>query len=641
MIVATAGHVDHGKTSLIRGLTGVETDTLAEEIERGLSINLGYAYLSQASDHTLGFIDVPGHRRFINTMISGISGVDMGLLVVAADDGPMPQTLEHIDVLDILGVEALCVVINKVDRVDALRVSEVLQQVDALLQTRRWPEHGSFAVSSQSGQGLEALKKHLITAAETHQRQRNTGGFRLSIDRSFNINGVGLVVTGTASAGEVKKGDLLELLPGGQSVRIRHLRANNCEVDGASAGQRVALALAGKVSQKQIERGDWLVTPNGPPLSQRLDVEVTLLGSAPYALKHMTPVKLYIGAKRRAARLAHIDRTEQPLKPGESCLAQLILDDPISGTWGEPILIQDHAETLVLGGGKVLDPEGPKFGKSRNDRLHWLRALQISDAKSALTQLLYGEHTVDLSRFWRNRNYPQVPESLFPRDEVRIFEREGNIWAVTEKQWQSATQWLADYINRWHREQPQSLGVKMTSLNKALAGHFDLTLGLAAADALLRSGSLAFREGHISRQGFQPAKSQEALDHWQALKQQLQQGGVALPLLSDLLSLAQVPDQFAQQALRIGMGRGELHELNKHRYALPTQLLHYYQCLTLAHDQGEALSVAVLKSRFGTGRNLTVEILEHFDRLHLTRREGNVRVLLARANVQRALGLEA
>ena len=641
MIVATAGHVDHGKTSLIRGLTGVETDTLAEEIERGLSINLGYAYLSQASDHSLGFIDVPGHRRFINTMISGISGVDMGLLVVAADDGPMPQTLEHIDVLDILGVEALCVVINKVDRVDALRVSEVLQQVDALLQTRRWPEHGSFAVSSQSGQGLEALKKHLVTAAETHQRQRNTGGFRLSIDRSFNINGVGLVVTGTASAGEVKKGDLLELLPGGQSVRIRHLRANNCEVDGASAGQRVALALAGKVSQKQIERGDWLVTPNGPPLSQRLDVEVTLLGSAPYALKHMTPVKLYIGAKRRAARLAHIDRTEQPLKPGESCLAQLILDDPISGTWGEPILIQDHAETLVLGGGKVLDPEGPKFGKSRNDRLHWLRALQISDAKSALTQLLYGEHTVDLSRFWRNRNYPQVPESLFPRDEVRIFERAGNIWAVTEKQWQSATQWLADYINRWHREQPQSLGVKMTSLNKALAGHFDLTLGLAAADALLRSGSLALREGHISRQGFQPAKSQEALDHWQALKQQLQQGGVALPLLSDLLSLAQVPDQFAQQALRIGMGRGELHELNKHRYALPTQLLHYYQCLTLAHDQGEALSVAVLKSRFGTGRNLTVEILEHFDRLHLTRREGNVRVLLARANVQRALGLEA
>ena len=181
----------------------------------------------------------------------------------------------------------------------------------------------------------------------------------------------------------------------------------------------------------------------------------------------------------------------------------------------------------------------------------------------------------------------------------------------------------------------------MTSLNKALAGHFDLTLGLAAADALLRSGSLAFREGHISRQGFQPAKSQEALDHWQALKQQLQQGGVALPLLSDLITLAQVPDQFAQQALRIGMGRGELHELNKHRYALPTQLLHYYQCLTLAHDQGEALSVAVLKSRFGTGRNLTVEILEHFDRLHLTRREGNVRVLLARANVQRALGLEA
>lgn len=640
MIVATAGHVDHGKTSLIRALTGIETDTLAEEIERGLSINLGYAYLPQATDHTLGFIDVPGHRRFINTMISGISGVDMGLLVVAADDGPMPQTLEHIDVLDILRVESLCVVINKVDRVDASRVSDVLQQVDALIETRRWPAHRSFAVSSHSGQGLEALKKHLITVAATHQRQRNTGGFRLSIDRSFNINGVGLVVTGTASAGEIHRGDLLQLLPGGQSVRVRHLRANNCEVERASAGQRVALALAGKVSQRQIERGDWLVAPNGPPPSQRLDVEITLLSSAPFALKHMAPVKLYVGAKRTAARIAHIDRTEAPLRPGESCLAQLILDDPISSTWGEPILIQDHAENQVLGGGRVLDTEGPKFGKSRGDRLHWLQALQIPDAKSALQRLLQSNLTVDLSRFWRNRNHQQVPENLFPTDDVRTFEREGNLWAVTEAQWQSVTQWLANSIDRWHREQPQSPGMKMTSLHQMLTGHFDLTLGLAAADALLRSGGLALREGHISRQGFQPAKSQEALDHWQRLKQQLQKSGVALPLLSDLLTLAQVPDPCAKQALRIGMGRGELHELNKHRYALPTQLLHYFESLTLAHEQGEALSVAVLKTRFGTGRNLTVEILEHFDRLHLTRREGNVRVLLTRANVQRSLGLE-
>lgn len=640
MIIATAGHVDHGKTSLIRALTGVETDTLAEEIERGLSINLGYAFMSQGSDESLGFIDVPGHRKFINTMISGISGVDMGLLVVAADDGPMPQTREHIDVLEILGVAHVCVVINKVDRVDPSRVNEVLQQVEALIQPRRWPAHRSFAVSSLSGDGLDALKGHLISAAENHQRQRNSGSFRLSIDRSFNVKGVGLVVTGTASAGAVQKGDALELLPGGQSVRIRHLRANSQEVEHASSGQRVALAIAGKVSLKEITRGDWLVAPQAPSPASRLDVEVSLLRSAPFSLKHMAPVKLYIGAKRLAARLAHIETPEGPLKPGESGLAQLILEHPISSVWGEPFLVQDHAETHILGGGRVLDPQGPKFGKSRRARLCWLHASQNLDAKSALSQLLEAQQTVNLSRFWAIRNHRQVPDNLFPIDEVREFQRDGTTWAVAEKQWQSVSQWLQHYVNEWHREQPQSPGVKMTSLEVALAHSFDLPLGLAAVEALLRSGSLAHKEGHISRKDFQPAKSQQTLDHWEKLKAQLQRAGTTLPLLTELLAQAQVPESLAKQAIRLGMSRGELHELNSHRCALPSQLLHYYEHLSLAHDQGEALSVAVLKAKFGTGRNLTVEILEHFDRLHLTRREGNVRVLLARANVERALGVE-
>ncbi|MDG1064756.1 MAG: selenocysteine-specific translation elongation factor [Luminiphilus sp.] len=640
MIIATAGHVDHGKTSLIRALTGVETDTLAEEVERGLSINLGYAFMPQGSDETLGFIDVPGHRKFINTMISGISGVDMGLIVVAADDGPMPQTLEHIDVLEILGVARVCVVVNKVDRVDPSRVDEVLQQVDALIQPRRWPAYRSFAVSSVSGDGLDDLKDHLTSVAEAHQRLGNSGGFRLSIDRSFNVKGVGLVVTGTASAGEVRKGDPLELLPGGQSVRIRYLRANSQEVEHASAGQRVALAIAGKVSLKEITRGDWLVAPKAPPPASRLDVEVSLLSSAPFPLKHMAPVKIYMGAKRLAARLAHIDTPEGPLKPGESCLAQLILDHPISSIWGEPFLVQDHAETRILGGGRVLDPEGPKFGKARRARLCWLRALQIPDAKAALAQLLEAQQPVNLSKFWAIRNRRQVPESLFPIDEVREFQRDGTTWAVAEKQWQFVIKWLAQYLDDWHREQPQAPGIKMTSLEKALTPNFGLTLGLAAVDLLLRSGSLAHQEGYISRKDFKPAKSQQTLNHWEQLKAQLQRGGTTLPLLGDLLSLAEIPEQFAKQALRFGMGRGELHELNKHRYALPSQLLHYYERLTLTHDQGEALTVAGLKNKFGTGRNLTVEILEHFDRLHLTRREGNVRVLVPRANVQRALGIE-
>ena len=269
LIVATAGHVDHGKTSLVRALTGVETDTLAEEIERGLTINLGYAYLDGGAasadlTNSIGFIDVPGHRRFINTMISGVSGIDLALLVVAADDGPMPQTLEHIDVLDILGVRQLAVVISKIDQVESARVDNVQEQLAALLSERRWSTPLMFPVSSRTGDGVAALKEQLLTLSSGTQRMAADSGFRLSIDRRFNLNGVGLVTTGTASAGEVKRGDRLQLLPLGRELRVRQLRANNREVESAAAGQRVALGLSGKIALDEIQRGDWLVSAGDP-----------------------------------------------------------------------------------------------------------------------------------------------------------------------------------------------------------------------------------------------------------------------------------------------------------------------------------------------------------------------------------------
>ena len=209
MIIATAGHVDHGKTSLIKQLTGVETDRLEEEQRRGLSIYPGYAYLPCPGGRPLGFIDVPGHRRFINTMISGISGIDMGMLVVAADDGPMPQTIEHLDVLALLGISQLTVVTSKIDRVEAERVDQVEQELQTLLQKQQWHDYRLFRVSNTEGSGIEELKKHLLQMAAQHKMQSGRGHFRLSLDRAFTVKGSGLVVTGTSSAGQIREGDSL------------------------------------------------------------------------------------------------------------------------------------------------------------------------------------------------------------------------------------------------------------------------------------------------------------------------------------------------------------------------------------------------------------------------------------------------
>ncbi|MDJ0877760.1 MAG: selenocysteine-specific translation elongation factor [Halieaceae bacterium] len=628
MIIATAGHVDHGKTSLVRQLTGVETDTLAEEKARGLSINLGYAYLPCADGSRLGFIDVPGHQRFINTMISGISGIDMGLLVIAADDGPMPQTLEHLDVLDILGVEQLSVVISKIDRVSESRLQEVEQHIHGLLNGRRWHDAALFPVSSETGSGIPALETYLQQQAQRIRARQAEGGFRLSIDRAFSAKGAGLVVTGTANAGKVLTGDRLLLLPGNREVRVRDLRAHNEPATAAVAGQRVALNLAGSVSASDIERGDWLVDADHALSSERLDVSFTLLKGAPFPLKHLAPVKLHIGAKRVAGKLALVEGSSGRLHAGESCIAQLLLDEPVNAMLGDRFLLRDTAENVILGGGAVLDPQGPKFGKSRPGRITWLQAMQADTPEDALAQLIAKGQLVELNRFWaiRNRRLDQV-ETLLPADAKR-FEYDGRHWAIGQKQWSEASQHLNSLVDDWHETHPHKPGIKMTELKAAVSRDYQTPLVMAALVSRLKSGDLLLHDGHISRTGFRRTESKEVQSHWKSMRQHLEQCQLRVPLFSELAAAIQVPEPTLRQVVKEATRSGNLHRLNDKRYALPEHLLHFSRRVVEADREGEELSVINLKARFQSGRNLTIELLEYFDSIHFTRREGNTRIVI-------------
>jgi len=628
MIVATAGHVDHGKTSLIRQLTGVETDTLAEERERGLSINLGYAYLPREAGSPLGFIDVPGHQRFINTMISGISGIDMGLLVIAADDGPMPQTLEHLDVLELLGVNRISVVITKIDLASGARIDEVREQIVTLLASRPWQQTRFFAVSGTLGSGVAELKDYLLQHTTRQQEKRLEGGFRLSIDRCFNARGSGLIVTGTASAGQVKTGDRLSLRPGNAEIRVRGLRAHNEVVDAARAGQRVALNLAGKIEKSDIERGDWLVDPECSLLSTRLDVHFTLLNSAPFPLKHLAPIKLHIGAKRVSGRLAIVEGPARRLQPGDQCLAQLILDHPVSAMHSEHFLLRDQAENIILGGGKVLDPIGPRYGKSRPGRLAWLKAMQLPSSEEALAALLAQDQLVALNHFWAIRNHANIPKGSALPPGSRLFENDGRQWAVTSSRWQAAGERLDQLVSHWHQKHPESPGIKMTDLKPALSQSIEPPLAMAVLVSRLQYGELRLHEGRISANDFQPARSSEAVARWQAIRQQLEQRRNQIPLFSELLEATGIPENELRHALRAATNAGELHCLNEARYALPEQLLHFSQRVVEAESKGDELSVIKLKSYFGSGRKLTIELLEYFDGIHFTRRQGNHRIVL-------------
>jgi selenocysteine-specific elongation factor len=628
VIIATAGHVDHGKTSLVRQLTGVETDTLAEEQARGLSINLGYAYLPCPGGSPLGFIDVPGHQRFINTMISGISGIDMGLLVVAADDGPMPQTIEHLDVLDILGVEQLTVVISKIDRVGESRPEDVELQVRELLGQKRWHETAFFHVSSEDGSGVATLKESLKEQARQIRKRRAEGGFRLSIDRSFTTRGAGLVVTGTASAGKVTTGDRLLLLPGGEEVRVRSLRAHDESVTVATAGQRVALNLSGSVGPADIDRGDWLVDPNHALSSTRLDVSFSLLPSAPFRLKHLAPVKLHIGAKRVAGRLAIVDGANGAFNPGDQVIAQLILDGPVSTILGDRFLLRDQAENVILGGGTVLDPEGPQYGKSRPGRLAWLRAMLAPTAEDALSQLLAHGQLVELDRFWAVRNRSVVPGDTVLPDNAQRFEYDGRQWAIRQEQWSEACRKLEQLVEDWHKEHPENSGIKMTDLKSAIGREHALPVVMAVLVHMLQAGELVLGEGHISRKGFQRRESEEARSNWNTLRKHLEQCRNQVPAFSELADAVQIPEPALRQVIKEATRSGELHRVSDNRYALPEQLLHFSDRLVEADSKGEELSVINLKAKFQSGRKLTIELLEYFDSIHFTRRDGDTRIVI-------------
>ena len=400
MIVATAGHIDHGKTSLVKRLTGIDTDTLEEEKLRGLSINLGYAFLRADADTTIGFIDVPGHSRFINTMIAGVGGIDMALVVVAADEGPMPQTIEHLEVLRLLGIRQYVLVISHIDRVESARIKPVSEKVQAALGLKC----PVFEINNIDGAGIANLKNYLLQTARRREPRRERGYFRLSIDRSFVLTGIGLVVTGTAMSGRITEGDKLYLLPDNKEVRVRAIHAQNEKSTTGRVGQRCALQLAG-IDKRQIKRGDWLHAGADTQISNRLNVRLEMSGGLTFKVKHLCPVKVYIGAKLTSARLYLLDRRGRggELQAGNSVFAQLIIDGSVTCCRGDRLILRDSSESITLGGAIVLDPHAVYSPKLSQSAKNYLLAMEAATLEGVLRGLL-----IEQQRFLNLRLFKQM-----------------------------------------------------------------------------------------------------------------------------------------------------------------------------------------------------------------------------------------
>lgn len=633
MIVATAGHVDHGKTLLVKALTGMDTDRPDEEKRRGLSINLGFAYRHMSKDRTIAFVDVPGHTRFINNMIAGISGIDIGMLVIAADDGPMPQTREHFDVLKLLGVKHFVPVLSKVDRVDSVRLDEVKKMIQELFEGIHLP--GIFEVNTPEGKGIEELASFLETESDRYTVRSRRGYFRLSIDRAFNIKGSGLVVTGTIISGRVSSGDSLQLLPHEKSVRIRSLQTQEKQVDQAFAGQRCALDITGDINRADIERGDWLLDPQFKVLTTRFDAELDVLPRLPFSIKHMTPVKLYVGARRVPARLALLEK--KVLHAGDHTLAQLLPLTPLHLCQGDRFLIRDDSESETLGGGIILDPHAPKNKRSTATRLTILRQSAVQNSADTLRFLLFDmKQIVDLSQYCIDRNIRiDEVESTLNLDEIserlNHYESPETYLLISAALEEELRQWLLTLV----RKDTSGKGLERYQIQSALDKEFP---GIDLALLLTHSGikdNFSISNEIVSLKQEETDLTESDARLWQLLEKMLRDNALNVPATSDIGNTLKLSDNEISNILKIAGRKRWLYMVGPRRPVLANLLSTFADQTLLLSDQKKLFSVADFRKACGIGRNLAVEILEYFDKIGFTLRKEDGRVILDKERVNK------
>ena len=630
MIVATAGHVDHGKTSLVRALTGIDTDRLPEEKRRNLTIDLGFAYMPLPDGGVLGFVDVPGHERFIRNMLCGVAAIDYALLVVAADDGVMPQTREHLAILELLGVAAGAAVITKTDRVEPDRVAEVAEEVELYLDETRLAGAPCFPLSSVSGEGVDALKAHLEARSGAVARRAADGHFRLAIDRAFTVVGAGLVVTGTAFAGSVAVDDRLVLSPRRAALRIRGIHAQDRKAQSGRAGERLALNIVGQsLGKDDVARGDWVVAEEAHLPARRIDASVRILADETRPVAHWTPVHMHLAAADVTGRLALLEA--RSLAPGESGLAQIVLDRPIGAMHGDRFVLRDQSATRTIGGGTVVDVLPPARGRARPARLAYLKAVARPEAAEALRAAIDGGQPVDLQKFARARNLAEAArEAVFgAAAAVRLKEGERD-FALSKPRWENLKSSVAAALALWHERHGDAVGATEANLRSAMEPRIAVDLLKLALPALEREGVLVREGARLRLPDHRPRMSAADEKLWRDLEAILEEGGTRPPLVSEIAERTGMDSRriatFLGRAAKLGLAVGAA----KNRFFLPTALKSLALSLEEAAAESDAgtVTAASFRDKAGIGRNLAIEILEYFDKIRFTRRAGNERRIL-------------
>ncbi len=630
MIIGTAGHIDHGKTTLVRALTGVETDRLKEEKSRGISIELGYAYAPLSNGDVLGIIDVPGHERFVHTMAAGAVGIDHALLVVAADDGVMPQTLEHLEILQLLGVKKGTVALTKVDRVLPQRIEEVKLEIAAILSVTSLHESPIFetTASQPADRGVQALREYLEVQALMMPSRPQDGLFRLAVDRVFTLPGQGTVVTGTVFSGQVAVGDVLQHSGSGQAVRVRSIHAQNQAAQVGLAGQRCALNLAG-IAKEDIIRGDWIADARVLQASDRIDIRLHLLAEAP-PMQQWTAVHVHIGTQRCTAHVALLQ--DGAIEPGTEVAAQLVLDHPVYAIPGDRLIIRNAQASRTIAGGMVLDPYAPARKRRSPARLAYLQALEsLVTTGSPAALVTHAAHGMSVSQLQRLSG--RAMDGMDLPSTQRIAQTDGDALLLDSARWQQLQQQVMDTIARFHDKYPDEPGINAARLRRmawpGLVHSQHDKLWRALIDQLLQGLQLASSGAwlHLPSHSVQFSAQEQAVS--EQLLPLLDAGRFDPPWVRDLAADTGTGEEVVRQLLRKLARQGLVFQVVKDLFytaANMDELARTIKELASATPNGEVVA-REFRDATGLGRKRAIQIIECFDRLGYTRRVRDAHVL--------------
>lgn len=622
-IIGTAGHVDHGKTALIGRLTGVDTDRLREEKERGISIDLGFAPLSLPDGSVAGVVDVPGHERFIHNMLAGIGGIDLVLLVVDVNEGVMPQTREHLQILQLLHIPRGILVLTKCDLAESDWLDIVEEEIREEVAGTFLGEAPACRVSSVTGAGIPELLTAIESILAELPPRDEDGPARLPIDRHFTVSGFGTVVTGTLLSGRIRVGDLVEVLPPGETVRVRELQVHGRKADSARAGQRVAVNLAG-FERNDLERGAVVATPGFFTLTSRVDARLTLLEDAPRPLRFRDPLHLHLGTARTTARVILLDRDQ--LEPGESVLTQLRLDHPLVAHRQDRFIVRSYSPMTTIGGGRIIDPNPPRHRRFRPEVMTALSELESGERAFLAQKLLEltcarGKELEVASGLGRERVAGHLDELAAAGQARRL----GDQWLTeaTARHWERL---LVEAVDGSHRDQPLLPGIPHATLKGVLPAKVAAKTFEELLAQLVASGVLEQRGEHVARPGFVPQPSREQQQLIERIVESYRQAGTLANNRNEMLGSLTAPPETVEGCLAYLFSRGELVRLSAE------MILHrdaYAAALSALREQFLAkptLTLGEFRDRIGSARKQTQALLEHFDALKYTMRRGDERV---------------